>query len=104
MNSLAYAQEILVVREVRRFAGVLKGLSLCIEPLRRSIGRGMATSTLRVERPQHGFTQDGVDPRLVALALALEPQQDIRINAHCRGLLGRSVKRVLGRLLPELIR
>ena len=57
-----------------------------------------------MEGLQHGFAQDGIDPCLIALALALEPQQYIRIDANRCRLLGRLVERVFDGMLPELVR
>lgn len=64
----------------------------------------MATSTLGMQKLQHGPAQDGIDSRLVALALALEPHQHIRVDANRRCLLGRLIERIPGGLLPELVR
>lgn len=64
----------------------------------------MATSTLGMQKLQHGSAQDGIDSRLLALALALEPHQHIRVDANRRCLLGRLIERIPGGLLPELLR
>ena len=43
------------------------------------VGHG---SGLLVDGPQHGIARDGVNPCLVALPLAFEPQQDIRVRMN----------------------
>ena len=47
-----------------------------------SVMRGSGGSGLVMQCAQHGFPQDGIHAGLIAFALALEPGQDIGIDAH----------------------
>ena len=57
------------------------------------VGHG---SGLLVDGPQHGIGRDGVHPCLVALALAFEPQQNIRVRMNRGRQLDRLVERAFG--------
>jgi hypothetical protein len=48
-------------------------------------------------------SQDGVDTGLVALTLSPEPSQNIGVDSHCGGSLGRPVVLAAHRVLPEVI-
>ena len=64
------------------------------------VGHG---SGLLVDGPQHGIARDGVHPCLVALALALEPQQNIRVRMNRGRQLDRLVERISGCALQKAL-
>lgn len=49
----------------------------------------------------NSWMQNGIEPRLIPLAIRLQPRRHVRVDTHGGGLLGRSVERMLRWARPQ---